>query len=180
VLVAYRDRSADEIRDIWVTRRDAGGWSAPQPVHVDNWHITGCPVSGPSLAARNSHVAIAWYTAAADSPRVYVAFSEDAGTHFGPPVRIDEGNALGRVSVALLADGSALAAWLEASGKDAFVRTRRIPIGGAPEAAITVARTSAARASGCPRVVTSGRTTLIAWTEAGTTPQVRLASLAVK
>ncbi len=180
VLVAYRDRSADEIRDIYVTRRDASGWSAPQPVHADNWHIAGCPVSGPSLAARNSHVAIAWYTAAVDSPRVYIAFSEDAGTHFGSPVRIDEGNALGRVSVALLADGSALATWLEASGKDAFVRVRRIPADGVPEVAVTVARTSAARASGCPRVVTSGRTTLIAWTEAGATPQVKLASLAVK
>ena len=180
VLVAYRDRSPDEVRDIYVTRREAGGWSAPRSVHADNWHIAGCPVNGPALAARRSHVAIAWYTVAADSPRVYIAFSEDAGTHFDPPARIDEGNALGRVSVALLADGSALATWLEASGKDAFVRARRIPVAGAPETTITVARTSAARASGCPRVVTSGRTVLFAWTEAGTTPQVRLATLALK
>lgn len=180
VLVAYRDRDPEEIRDIYVTRREAGVWTAPHAVHADNWHIAGCPVSGPSLAASHSHVAIAWYTAAADSPRVYVAFSEDAGVQFGSPVRIDEGNALGRVSVTLLADGSALATWLEASGKDAFVRARRIPIGGPPDAAITVARTSAVRASGCPRVARSGRTILFAWTEAGTTPQVRLATLSVK
>lgn len=180
VLVAYRDRDPEEVRDIYVTRREAGVWTAPHAVHADNWHIAGCPVSGPSLAASHSHVAIAWYTAAADSPRVYVAFSEDAGLQFGSPVRIDEGNALGRVSVALLADGSALATWLESSGKDAFVRVRRIPVAGPPEAAITVARTSAARASGCPRVARSGRTILFAWTEAGTTPQVRLATLSVK
>lgn len=180
VLVAYRDRDADEVRDIYVTRREAGVWTAPHPVHADKWQITGCPVNGPSLAATGSHVAIGWFTAAADSPRVYVAFSEDAGDRFGPPVRIDEGNTLGRVSVALLADGSALATWLEASGKDAFLRVRRIPVAGPPEAAITVARTSATRSSGCPRVVTSGRTTLIAWTESGTTPKVRLAALAMK
>ena len=180
ILVAYRDRSPDEVRDIYITRREGGRWSAPQPVHADNWHIAGCPVNGPALSAQRSHVAIAWYTAADDSPRVYVAFSEDAGEHFGPPTRIDDGNAIGRVHVALLADGSALATWLEASGKDAFVRARRIPISGAPEAAITVARTSSARASGCPRVVTSGWTALFAWTEAATTPQVRLATLALK
>lgn len=180
VLVAYRDRDPEEVRDIYVTRREAGVWTAPHAVHADNWHIAGCPVSGPSLAASHSHVAIAWYTAAADSPRVYVAFSEDAGVQFGSPLRIDEGNALGRVSVTLLADGSALATWLEASGKEAFVRARRIPLAGPPDAAITVARTSAARASGCPRVARSGRTILFAWTEAGTTPQVRLATLSVK
>ncbi len=180
VLVAYRDRSPDEVRDIYLTRREAGGWSSPQAVHADNWHIAGCPVIGPAIAALGSHVAVAWYTAAADSPRVYVAFSDDAGQRFGPPVRIDEGSAMGRVSVALLSDGSALATWLESSGHDALVRTRRVSVSGAPDAAITVARTSAARSSGCPRVLTTGRTTLIAWTEAGTPPQVKLASLEVR
>lgn len=180
VLVAYRDRSSDEVRDIYVTRREADGWSSPQPVHSDDWHIAGCPVSGPALAAQQSHVAIAWYTAAADSPRVYVAFSDDAGRHFEPPVRIDEGSALGRVSVTLLSDGSVLVTWLESSGHDALVRTRRVSASGAPGAAITVARTSAARSSGYPRVLTSGRTTLIAWTEAGMSPQVKLATLELR
>ncbi|MBK8324866.1 MAG: hypothetical protein IPL06_19860 [Betaproteobacteria bacterium] len=124
MLVAYRDRSPDEVRDIYLTRREAGGWTPPQPVHSDNWRIAGCPVNSPALAAQHSHVAIAWYTAAADSPRVYVAFSDDAGQRFGPPVRIDEGSAMGRVSVALLADGSALATWLESSGHDALVSGR--------------------------------------------------------
>lgn len=177
ILVAYRDRSAGEVRDIFVTRREGSRWSAPQAVHSDNWNIAGCPVNGPALDARGSHVAIAWYTAAADTPRVYVAFSEDAGEHFGPPTRIDDGSPIGRVHVALLADGSALATWLEASNHDALFRARRIPTHGTPEAPITVAKTSAARASGCPRVVRVGGTLLFAWTEAGTTPHVRLASM---
>lgn len=180
ILVAYRDRSPDEVRDIYVTRREDGRWSAPQAVHTDNWHIAGCPVNGPALAAQRSHVAIAWYTAAADTPRVFVAFSEDAGAHFGPPTRIDDGSPLGRVHVVLLADGSALATWLEASGHDALLRARRIPVHESPETAITVARTSAARASGCPRVVRYGEAIMFAWTEAGTAPQVRLAGLSGK
>lgn len=180
MLVAYRDRSPEEVRDIYVTCRDADGWSAPRAVHADGWHIAGCPVSGPALAAQHSHVAIAWHTAAADSPRVHVAFSEDAGRSFGPPIRIDEGSAIGRVGVSMLADGSALVIWMESSGRDALVRARRIPASGPPGTAITVARTSSARASGYPRVLTNGRTTLIAWTEAGPAPQVKLARLDVR
>ena len=39
----------------------------------------------------------------------YAAFSSDAGRTFGAPIRLDETSALGRVDVALLPDGSALA-----------------------------------------------------------------------
>ena len=176
MLVAYRDRSSDEVRDIYVTRREAGRWSAPQRVHADQWHVEGCPVNGPALAAQGSHVAIVWYTAAADSPRVHLAFSEDAGEHFGPPQRIDGGDPIGRVSLALLADGSALATWLETSGRAALVRALRVPTHAAPGPAFTVASTSATRASGYPRVVTNGKTILFAWTETGSPSQVRLAA----
>lgn len=180
ILVAYRDRSAEEVRDIYVTRREGGQWTPPLVVHTDNWNIAGCPVNGPALAAQGSHVAIAWYTAAGDTPRVYVAFSEDAGASFGAATRIDDGNPLGRVHVAMLEDGSALATWLESSGRDALFRARRVPVRGPSRAAITVARTSAARASGCPRVSRSGDEIMFAWTVAGKTPQVRLARMSAK
>jgi hypothetical protein len=177
-IVAYRDRSPGEVRDIQVVRREGNAWSIPHLVHADKWHIEGCPVNGPALDAQRSHVAIAWYTAAADTPRVYLAFSEDAGEHFDAPTRIDDGNPIGRVHVALLTDGAAVVTWLEASGKKALVRARRIPAHGPPGGAITVARTSAARGGGCPRVVRYREGILFAWTEAGTTPQVRLAGIA--
>ncbi len=179
ILVAYRDRSADEVRDIFVTRREEGRWTLPRAVHADNWHIAGCPVNGPALAASGSHVAIAWYTAAADTPRVQVAFSEDAGETFSPPVRVDAGDPLGRVHVALLADGSALVTWLESSGRDARFQVRRVPVTGEMHGPLTVARTSAVRASGCPRVLISGSGIVFAWTETGATPRVRLATLPV-
>jgi hypothetical protein len=41
VLVAYRDRSDKEIRDIYVSRFENGKWSAGTPVHADNWEING-------------------------------------------------------------------------------------------------------------------------------------------
>jgi hypothetical protein len=47
VIVAYRDRSADETRNIAVVRLTGGKWTEPAPVHDDKWQINGCPVNGP-------------------------------------------------------------------------------------------------------------------------------------
>jgi hypothetical protein len=174
-LVAYRDRSAEEIRDISVVRLEDGAWSEPEPVHADGWKIAGCPVNGPSLAAAGDRVAVAWYTAAQDTPRVLLAFSDDGGHRFGAPIFLDGGAPLGRVSVLLEPDGSALVAWLEVREKEALFQVRRVGRDGAPGPTTTVARTSAARASGFPRMVRSGDRIVFAWTEAGKPSRVRTA-----
>jgi hypothetical protein len=66
-VLVYRDRTAEEIRDIAIVRRVADGWSAPAPVHRDGWHYPGCPVNGPQVAATGDTVLVAWYTAADDT-----------------------------------------------------------------------------------------------------------------
>lgn len=101
-LLAYRDRSPDEIRDIATTRFDGATWSKPKPVHVDNWKMTACPVNGPAVAASGNDVVVAWYTAAGDVPMVRIARSADAGDTFAAPVTLDQGEAVrGRVDVAV-------------------------------------------------------------------------------
>ena len=178
-IVAYRDRSADEIRDIYVVRRVDGRWTAPVPVHADGWRIAACPVNGPAIAAVDNRVALAWFTSANDSAKVKVAFSSDAGATFGAPVRIDGGNPAGRVDVALLHDGSALVSWIERTGGDtAVVQARRVAADGTPDAPIAIATSSAARASGFPRMVMHGRGAVFAWTEPGKPSVIRLARLA--
>ena len=132
-VLAYRDRSADEIRDIYVARRVAGRWTTPVAAHNDGWKIAACPVNGPAIAAAGRRVALAWYTAANDSAMVKVAFSSDAGATFEAPIRMDEGKPAGRVDVALLRDGSALVSWIERTGGDtAAVRVRRAFAGRSP------------------------------------------------
>jgi len=59
-----------------------------------------------------TRVAVAWFTSAADTPRVKVAFSQDAGGTFSQPIQVDDGETIGRVDVLLLPDGSALVCWL--------------------------------------------------------------------
>ena len=174
-LVAYRDRSPAEVRDISLTRMENGRWSEPYPLHADGWTIAGCPVNGPALAAEGNRVAAAWFTGANDTSRVCVAFSEDGGARFGAPVRVDEGAPLGRAQVVLLPGGDALVGWLEARGKEALFEVRRVAGDGAAGPVTTVARTTAARASGFPRIARAGDQVIFAWTEAGKPSHVRTA-----
>ncbi|HEV2149046.1 MAG TPA: hypothetical protein VGR37_16690, partial [Longimicrobiaceae bacterium] len=110
-VVVYRDRSHDEIRDVYVVRRVGGRWTEPKPVHADGWKIPACPVNGPQVSARGERVGVAWFTGARDTARVLVAFSDDAGATFGAPVRVDDGDPAGRVDVELLEGGEALVSW---------------------------------------------------------------------
>ena len=175
-IVAYRNRTTDEIRDIYVTRRVGGKWLPGAPVNNDNWKIAACPVNGPALSARGNRVALAWFTAAGDSARVKVAFSDNAGTTFGTPVRVDGGKPAGRVDVALLTDGSALVTWVERIGGDtAAVRARRIARDGVPGVTTTIASGSAARASGFPKMAITGSNAMFAWTVPGRPSTVRVA-----
>jgi hypothetical protein len=176
-VVVYRDRSPDEIRDIAVLRRVNGTWTEPARVHADEWHIEGCPVNGPSIVANGDDVAVAWFTGARDTARVNVAFSHDAGSTFGAPVRVDDGNPVGRVDVEFDGAGRALVTWLERVGNDgAEVRVRPIAPDGKASPAIVVAASSAARTSGFPRMVRSGSEIVFAWTQPGDTARVRLAT----
>lgn len=183
-VVAYRDRSDGEVRDIYVLRKTASGWSTPVPVHQDGWQIPGCPVNGPAVAAAGRLVAVAWFTAAEPAgPRVQVAFSEDGGQRFGEPVLIDGEKPAGRVDLQLDSQGDAIVSWLGRSdggqGEGAAVRLRRVTSQGKAGAPVTVAATSAARSSGFPRTAISGGDRLwLAWVEsAGEASKVRVGNL---
>jgi hypothetical protein len=178
-VIAYRDRSAEEIRDIAAIRLVNGKWSNPSRVHPDNWKIPGCPVNGPQLDARGSNVAAAWFTAADDKPRVQVAFSKDAAATFGKPVRVDSGNAVGRVDVLMLDNASALVTWIEGAPDDAGIYARRVYADGRADAPVKLAATSSARGSGFPRAALVGTTAYFAWTDPAT-KTVRLSSLPLR
>ncbi len=100
-IVVYRDRSSEEVRDIYATRLIEGAWTLPQPLHNDNWQIAGCPVNGPSVAAMNERVAVAWFTAKDDTPKIQLVVSRDSGQSFSDPIVVDSPNTTGRVGTAL-------------------------------------------------------------------------------
>jgi hypothetical protein len=141
-----------------------GRWTEPRPVSSDNWEMHGCPVNGPAVAAAGSQVAVAWFTAANDVPRVKLAFSTDAGASFGTPIFIDDGNPLGRLDVLLLDDGSALVSWLEATPAGSALRVRRVQAGGQRDAAVTVLPAGTPISNGFPQMVRAGGQLVLAWT----------------
>lgn len=178
-IVAYRDRSASEIRDIYVSRLVAGKWSEPIPVHQDNWQIAACPVNGPALSANGKSVALAWFTAKGDEGHAFVAFSSDSGRSFGQPVRLDDASALGRVDLALLDDGSAAATWIEFADGKAQFRLRRVTATGERSPAVTVSGLTANRSSGYPRMASAAGELIFAWTESGSPSKVTTARVAL-
>ncbi len=115
-LLAYRARTEDEVRDIRTARFRGQTWDAPRPLNNDDWHLNGCPVNGPRLAADGGRVAAAWFTAANNEPRVLASFSPDAGTRFLMPLRLDRGHPTGHVEALLLRDTAMLVTWLETDG----------------------------------------------------------------
>jgi hypothetical protein len=164
-IVAYRDRSEHEVRDIYVSRLEKGKWTEPKAVYQDDWKIAACPVNGPMLSARGRDVALGWFTAKDDQNRAFIAFSRDAGRTFGTPIRLDDSGALGRVDVELTPDGGAVASWIEFADQRSQLRVRRVQPSGAKSPAVTVSALAGGRASGYPRIARHRDELVFAWTE---------------
>jgi hypothetical protein len=163
-IVAYRNRTEKEVRDISVSRLVMGRWTAPVAVHNDDWKIDACPVNGPAISARGADVVVAWFTAKVDS-HAFAAFSHDGGRSFGMPYRVDTAAATGHVGTELLADGAAAVSWIEFANQRSQFTVRRIGADGSRSAAITVAGTGADRVGGTPRMARDRDGLVLAWTE---------------
>jgi hypothetical protein len=177
-VVVYRNRDADEVRDIAIVRNVGGQWTPPAIVHNDGWKIAACPVNGPAVAARGDTVVVAWFTGAQDTARVRVAWSVDGGASFGAPMRADAGAPAGRVDLELLDDGSAALSWLErVDSTSAQVLLRRVLRDGTVRPHTVVASTKGSRASGFPKIARRADDLVAAWTIPGDTARVRLARI---
>jgi hypothetical protein len=177
-LVAFRDRTTDEIRDIKVSRLESSQWSPEIGLHDDNWKIEACPINGPALSARGRQVAVAWFAAPNDDGHAFVAFSQDAGKTWGSAIRLDDAASLGRVDIEMLDDGSAIASWMEFANGRSQLKVRRISASGQRSPASDVP--GAGRVSGYPRMARSGDELLVAWTETENGQHVKGAAARLK
>jgi hypothetical protein len=93
-------------------------------------------------------------------------------------VRVDGGTPAGRVGITLDTNGDAIVSWLErVPPENAEVRVRRVARSGTLGEPFTISRTSAARASGFPRIVRSGDALVAAWTVPGDSAKVMVGRL---
>jgi hypothetical protein len=176
-VVVYRDRSMQEIRDIGVVRFQNGSWTEPSILHADNWEHHACPVNGPAIAANGTFVAVAWYTAAQDTPRVRATFSTDEGATFGQAIEVGGGDPIGRVDLILLPDNSALVSWMEQMESDGEICVRRVRADGWRSESQIVAQSSTKRASGFPRMARNENVIVLAWTQPGDPSTIRTATV---
>ena len=164
-IVAFRNRSEKEVRDIFVSRLVAGRWSTPTAVHNDGWRIEACPVNGPAVSARARDVVVAWFSAPKEEGHVFAAFSHDAGRTFGPPTRVDDVAAIGHAGVQLLKDGSAAVSWIEFANQRSHLSVRQIQADGSRSVAVPVAGAGDDRVAGTPRIAADHDGLVLAWTE---------------
>jgi hypothetical protein len=173
VIVAFRNRSADDVRNIYVSRLASGRWSTPTAVHDDAWRIDACPINGPAVSASGRDVAVAWFDGKDDQGRAFLAFSHDSGRTFGQAIRVDDASSLGRLGVQILADGSAAVTYIEFANNRSQFRVRTISAAGTRSAPVTIAETSGNR---YPRVARGRNELLFSWTDAANgSSQVRTA-----
>ena len=174
-VVVYRERSDSEIRDMSVVRYVDGRWTAPKTVFADNWKIEGCPVNGPRIDAEGNNLAVAWFSSPNQKAQVNVVFSEDGGATFTKPIRVDEGNALGRTDIVLLDGKTAMVSWMEGS----VIKAAKVHRSGKKEPSMTVATSSEARSSGFPQMTKSGDKVIFAWSD-NSEKKIKLARLSLK
>jgi hypothetical protein len=166
-IVVYRNRTEDEVRDIYYSRLVENQWTEPKPVFNDLWTIAGCPVNGPAIAANDNMVAVAWYTMSDNVPKVKLAFSSNNGGTFNTPILLSSDNTIGRVDLELLKDNSAIALWVDTIEEQAVIQIQRINETGEKSDIMSLAKTSNDRSSGFPRMIIKDNIAYLTYTVSG-------------
>lgn len=164
-IIVYRDRSDEEIRDIFISRSIDNSWTNPEPIHNDNWKIKGCPVNGPKADSFNNTLVVAWFTAADNLPKVNISFSYDNGENFDIPIQIDNGKPVGRVDVALIDEQNALVSWMETTVDGAEIKIIKVNKDGSKSVPFLISSLSSSRASGFPQFELVNEEIIVAWND---------------
>lgn len=167
IIIAYRDRSEDEIRNINIVRYADGYWHDPYAVNDDGWKVAGCPVNGPMLATYENDVAIAWYTSPDATPTVNVAFSKNEGASFEAPIRVDLSQPIGRVDIIWLNENEVMASWIESAEETTNIVSAIVSKDRTVQQARVVSEIQPGRVSGYPQMEMVDDQLFFAWTEGG-------------
>lgn len=174
-VVVYRDRSDEEVRDMSIVRFVNGQWTSPKTIYEDNWKIKACPVNGPRISSLGNNLAIAWFAMKEKNGEVKLVFSKDGGASFSKPVKIDEGNTIGRVGVVMLDSVTAMISWMEGSD----IKAIKVHADGTKGKSIMIASSSDKRSSGFPQMTKSGNRIIFAWTD-DKAKTIRLAQISAR
>ncbi|MCK7594050.1 sialidase family protein [Pseudomarimonas salicorniae] len=165
-VVVYRDRTREEVRDIFEVSRVGLEWSPPTPLPVDDWTMPGCPVNGPAITAQGPALIAAWPTQAEGLPVLRLALRDQGSWQTLPD--LDRGqDMMGRVDLAPWTESTTLAVWLATEGGQTTLRLAEIGADGLPRWKQLIARLPAGRGTGMPRIAARDGQAIVVWTEPG-------------
>ena len=167
ILAAYRNRTADEIRDIYIAKMDieTDEWSDPKNISNDNWKINACPVNGPKLAANDDLVALAWFTGADEIAKVKLRTSTDGGNNWLETKILESETPLGRVDVAITPNNIIWASWMSRVDDTAVIKIASFDEKGNQRSMQVINEVSPSRSGGFPQLELIGETKIVAWTD---------------
>ena len=163
-IVVYRDRSEEEVRDIYIVKNINGTWEKPNAVHDDGWIINGCPVNGPKVAVNSKNLAVSWFTVSNNHPLVNVSFSKNNGNSFGAPLKVNDHDAIGRVDVAFLNDEEVIVSYMEVDDIGTYLRIKKVSFDGKISEPITISKIDGGRNTGVPQLEIIDSDIFIVWT----------------
>ena len=163
-IVVYRNRSEDEIRDIYITRYRNGIWEHPIPVYNDGWKINGCPVNGPKVVVNKTTTAVAWFTAADDNPKVNLSFSISDKDEFDLPIQLNDLDAIGRVDVAFINSKEVLVSYMEFDDNDTYLKVKKVSVEGEVSKAFIISKIDSGRDTGVPQLEVMDNIVYLVWT----------------
>ena len=163
-IVVYRDRSEEEVRDIYSVKNINGTWEKPNAVHDDGWIINGCPVNGPKVAVNSKNLAVSWFTVSNNHPLVNVSFSKNNGNSFGAPLKVNDHDAIGRVDVAFLNDEEVIVSYMEVDDIGTYLRIKKVSFDGKISEPITISKIDGGRNTGVPQLEIINNEIFIVWT----------------
>jgi hypothetical protein len=163
-IVVYRDRSEEEVRDIYSVKNINGTWEKPNAVHDDGWIINGCPVNGPKVAVNSKNLAVSWFTVSNNHPLVNVSFSKNNGNSFGAPLKVNDHDAIGRVDVAFLNDEEVIVSYMEVDNIGTYLRIKKVSFDGKISEPITISKIDGGRNTGVPQLEIIDSEIFIVWT----------------
>ena len=171
-IAAYRDRSPDEVRDIYVSRFVDKQWQAGIAVSNDNWIIEGCPVNGPAIGAQGERVVVTWFTGAKDRASAKYAISTNGGKSFAEPVFISRHDVVGHMTLAFIDEHSFVIGWMESNRAGNYdILLQGFTFDGQAGEIQKVGKTNLMRA--IPQLAKHGDELVMAWTDSfGDTTQV--------
>ena len=170
-LIAYRDRSINDVRNIKLAF--VNDTRSQYSINEDMWVIPGCPVNGPKMAVNGDKIAIVWYTAPNNEPKVNMAFSQDGGISFGDPIKIDNGYAIGRVDVLWLEKKSVMVSWLEEKSDNGELILKSLNAENGSISFQTSFPINSGRGSGYPKLAKTDDQIFITWTKTGKKTEIQ-------